>query len=75
MVARLNSVSVIASGFVKLLFNRVIAVCKSPGLNESTNCLVVGFLVGEGDGATGGLDATDGGLTGCDGAGDAGGGD
>jgi hypothetical protein len=74
-VARFKFVSVIASGFVKLLFNSVITACKSAGLNESTNCLVVGFLAGEGDGAAGGLDAIDGGSTGCVGAGDAGVGD
>ena len=67
--------SVIASGFVKLLFNSVMTACKSPGLNESTNCLVVGFLAGDGNGAGGGLDAIDGGLAGCVGAGDAGVGD
>jgi hypothetical protein len=49
--------------------------CKSPGLNESTNCLIVGFLAGGGNGAAGGLDAIEGGLTGCVGAGDVGGGD
>jgi hypothetical protein len=68
-------VSVIASGFVKLLFNSVMIACKSPGLNESTNCLVVGFLAGEGNGAAGGLDAIEGGLTGCVGVGVAGFGD
>jgi hypothetical protein len=60
---------------VKLFFNSVITACKSPGLSESTNCLVVGFLTGEGDGVAGGLDAIDGGLTGCVGVGDAGVGD
>jgi hypothetical protein len=68
-------VSVIASGFVKLLFNSVMTACKSPGLSESTNCLVVGFLAGEGDEVAGALDAIDGGLAGCAGAGDAGVGD
>jgi hypothetical protein len=53
----------------------VITACKSPGPNESTNCLVVAFLAGEGDGVTGGLDAIDGGLTGCVRPGDAGAGD
>jgi hypothetical protein len=60
---------------VKLLFNSVIAVCKSPGLNESTNCLVVGFLAGAGNGAAGGLDVIAAGFTGWVGAGDAGVGD
>ena len=67
--------SVIASGFVKLLFNNVITACKSAGLNESTNCLAVGFFAGEDIGAAGGLDAIGGGLTGCVGAGHAGVGD
>jgi len=66
-------VSVIASGFVKLLFNSVITASKSAGPNESTNCLVVGFLVG--DGAAGGLDASGGGFADCVGSGDAGVGD
>jgi hypothetical protein len=53
----------------------VITACKSAGLNESTNCLVVGLLAGEGDGAAGEPDAIGGGLTGCVGAGDVGVGD
>jgi hypothetical protein len=68
-------VSVIASGFVKLLFNSVITACKSAGPNESTNCLVVGFLVGDGDGAGGGLDASSGSFADSVAAGDAGVGD
>jgi hypothetical protein len=49
-VARFNSVSVIASGFVKLLFRSAIAVCRSPSPNESMICSVPG--VGEADGVT-----------------------
>jgi len=51
----------------------VITACKSAGPNESTNCLAVGFLAGEGNGAAaGGLDA---GFAGSVGASDAGAGD
>jgi hypothetical protein len=53
----------------------VITACKSAGPNESTNCLVVGSLVGDKDGAAGGLDASGGGFADCVGAGDAGVGD
>lgn len=64
-----------ASGFVKLLFNSVITACKSAGPNESTNCLVVGFVTGEGDRAAGGPDAAGGGFIDLVSAGDAGIGD
>ena len=64
-----------ASGLVKLLFNSVISACKSAGPNESTNCLVVGFPPGEGDGAAGGPDAAGGDFIGLVGRGDAGTGD
>src|SRR6516225_8196284 len=49
-VARLNSVSVIASGSVKLAFSNVINACKSAGPNESTSSSIVGVAEGEGIG-------------------------
>jgi hypothetical protein len=52
-VARFNSVSVIASGFVKLVFNSVMTACRSAGPNELTRSSVVGL--GEGDDAAAGL--------------------
>jgi hypothetical protein len=48
-VARFNSVSVIASGFVKLVFNSVMTACRSAGPNELTRSSVVGLAEGEGD--------------------------
>jgi hypothetical protein len=53
----------------------MITDCKSAGLNESTNCLVAGFAVGEGDGAATGLTAIGEALTGCAGRDAGGGGD
>jgi len=47
-VARFNSVSVIASGSVKLAFNRVTTACRSAWLNELTRSSVVGLDEGEG---------------------------
>ncbi len=46
-VARFNSVSVIASGFVKLVFNSVMTACRSAGPNELTRSSVVGLARGE----------------------------
>src|SRR5438270_12171743 len=58
-IARFSSTSEIAFGFVKLLFNNVIAACKSPSPNESSNCSTVGDADGDDDadlaGAGGGL--------------------
>ena len=48
-VARFNSVSVIASGFVKLVFNNVTIACRSAGLNKLTRSSVVGLAEGEDD--------------------------
>ena len=42
-VARFNSVSVVASGFVKLLFNSVMTAWRSAGPNELTRSSVSGF--------------------------------
>ena len=50
MVARFNSVSVIASGFVKLFFNSVMTACKSAVPNELINSSVVGVAEGDGVG-------------------------
>src|SRR6266404_9165326 len=47
-VARFNSVSVIASGLLKLVFKSERAACRSASPNELMICSVVG--VGEGDG-------------------------
>ena len=47
-VARFNSVSVIASGSVKLVFNSVMTACRSAGPNELTRSSVVGLDEGEG---------------------------
>ena len=52
-VARLNSVSVIASGSVKLAFSNVMNACRSDGPNESTNSSKVGVADGEGVGCGG----------------------
>jgi hypothetical protein len=49
IVARFNSVSVIASGFVKLVLNSVMTACRSAGLNELIKSSVVGLAEGEGD--------------------------
>ena len=49
-VARFNSVSLIASGSVKLFFRSVIAACKSGWPSELINSWVVGVPNGEGDG-------------------------
>src|SRR5262249_40402393 len=46
-VARFSSVSVIASGFVKLVFKNEIAAWRSPSPNELTICSVVGVAEGE----------------------------
>ena len=54
-VARFNSVSVIASGSVKLAFNSVTTACRSAGLNELTRSSVVGLDDGEGDESADGL--------------------
>src|SRR5690349_12146642 len=48
-VARFNSVSVVASGFVKLVLNNVMTACRSAGFNESIRSPVVGLADGEGD--------------------------
>src|SRR5215813_14628445 len=48
-VARFISVSVIASGIVKLVFNSVMTACRSAGANELTISPVVGLAEGEGD--------------------------
>jgi hypothetical protein len=42
-------VSVIASGFVKLVFKSVMTACKSAEPNELTKSSVVGLAEGEGD--------------------------
>src|SRR5436190_18433188 len=55
-VARFNSVSVIAPGFVKLLFKSVMSACKSGRPNESTNSCADGIAAGEGDDMAGDLD-------------------
>src|SRR6185503_14912222 len=52
-VARLNSVSVIASGLVKLALSNVINACRSAGPNESTSSSTVGVADGEGIGCAG----------------------
>ena len=62
-VARFNSVSVIASGSVKLAFNRVTTACRSAGPNELTRSSVVGLGEAEGDENSDGL-AGAGGLLG-----------
>src|SRR5512143_3789353 len=54
-VARFSSVSVIASGFVKLVFNSVMTACRSAGPNELTISSVVGLAEGEGDDGADGL--------------------
>jgi hypothetical protein len=54
-VARFNSVSVIASGSVKLAFNSVTTACRSAGPNELTRSSVVGLDEGEGDESEDGL--------------------
>ena len=54
-VARFNSVSVIASGSVKLAFNRLTIACRSAGPNELTRSSVVGLDDGEGDESPDGL--------------------
>jgi hypothetical protein len=54
-VARFNSVSVIASGFVKLVFNSVMTACRSGRPNELTRSSVVGLAEGEGDESADGL--------------------
>src|ERR1051326_6908960 len=46
-VARFNSVSVIASGSVKLLFSSVINACRSAGPNELTTVSVAGVVEGD----------------------------
>ena len=50
MVARFNSVSVIASGFVKLFLKSVMTACKSAAPNELINSSVVGVAEGDGVG-------------------------
>jgi hypothetical protein len=54
-VARFTSVSVIASGFVKLLFNSVMTAWRSGGPNELTRSSVVGLPEGEGVASVDGL--------------------
>jgi hypothetical protein len=54
-VARFNSVSEIASGFVKLLFRSEMTACRSAGPNELTRSSVVGLTDGEGDKSADGL--------------------
>src|SRR5437588_11663655 len=54
-VARFNSVSVISSGFVKLVLNSVIIAWRSVGPNELTRSSVVGLDEGEGDESADGL--------------------
>ena len=54
-VARFNSVSVISSGFVKLVLNSVIIAWRSVGPNELTRSSVVGLNEGEGDESADGL--------------------
>src|SRR4029077_5595570 len=49
-VARLNSGSFSAAGFVKLFFKTVMAACKSFCPNESISSRLVGDTLGEGDG-------------------------
>jgi hypothetical protein len=46
---------VIASGFVKLVFNNVMTACRSAGLSELTRSPVVGLADGEGDADTAGF--------------------
>jgi len=48
-VARFSSVSVIASGFAKLLFKSESAACRSPWSNELMISCVPGVAVGDGD--------------------------
>src|SRR2546423_14710158 len=48
-IARFSSTSVIAFGFVKLLFNSVIAACKSASPKESSNCSTGDDADGGGD--------------------------
>jgi hypothetical protein len=55
-VARFNSVSVIASGSVKLLFSSVITDCRSAGPNELIKASVVGVADGETAGGAGDFD-------------------
>ena len=50
MVARFNSVSVMASGFVKLFLKSVMTACKSAAPNEFITSSVVGVAEGDGDG-------------------------
>src|SRR4030095_13759918 len=54
-VARFNSVSVIASGSVKLAFNSATTAWRSAGPNELTRSSVVGLDEGEGDDSEDGL--------------------
>src|SRR5262249_3701907 len=54
-VARFNSVSVISSGFVKLVFNSVSTACRSVGPNELIKSSVVGLAEGKGDESADGL--------------------
>ncbi len=55
MVARFSSVSVIASGLVKLPFNSVMTAWRSGEPNELTKSSVVGLPEGEGDASADGL--------------------
>src|ERR1700745_4341699 len=66
-VARLNSVSVIASGLVKLALSNAINACRSAGPNDSTNSSMVGVDDGEGVGCIGDFAPV---CAGDDGAGD-----
>src|SRR5438477_5222960 len=50
IVARFNSVSLIASGLVKLLFKSVMTACKSAELSELTNCSSLSLVDGDDDG-------------------------
>src|SRR6266513_2443750 len=52
-VARFNSVSVIASGSVKLALSNVMNACRSDGPNESTSSSTVGVAEREGVGCAG----------------------
>jgi hypothetical protein len=54
-VARFNSVSVVTSGFVKLVFNSVMTARRSAGPNELTRSSVVGLAEGEDDACADGL--------------------
>src|SRR6266513_1259652 len=74
-VARFNSVSVIASGSVKLLFSSVMTACRSAGPNELTKSSVVGEADGEVAGSAGDFDCACGILPGGAGGADVGEGD